>query len=133
MPSTPSVPRRRPSSRRVFWASSLAAVSVAGLYASARATDQLVGIGPEGCDAGGVRWSYEVALDAQDGYGITGTRFVTVPEACEGTPVQVVYRADGQVVHRSDVVLRAGLVDALPDADLAAAPVDDAFLLVLPE
>ncbi|WP_448631281.1 hypothetical protein [Cellulomonas soli] len=108
-------------------------MSVAGLYASARAADQLVGSGPQGCDAGGVRWSYEVALDAQDGYGITGTRFVTVPEACEGAQVQVVYRADGHEVHRSDVVLRAGAVDAIPVADLGEGPVDDAVLLVLPQ
>ncbi|GAA3795048.1 hypothetical protein [Cellulomonas soli] len=133
MASTLGTLRRRPSSTRVFWASSLAAVSLAGLYASARAAEQLVVAAPAGCDVQSVDWSYEIGLDARTGYGITGTRFVDVPDACEGVRVQVLYRADGSIVRRSEVVLHDGTVDLLGVLEPAGTRVTDASWVVLPD
>lgn len=123
---------RRPSSRRVFWASSLAALSLAGLYASARAAEQLVVAAPDGCDTGTVEWSYEIALDEQAGYVITGTRFGDVPDACDGARVQILYRSDGAVVHTSDAVLHDGTTDTVDAGLLTTVRITDAAWLVLP-
>ncbi|WP_421732301.1 hypothetical protein [Cellulomonas sp.] len=109
--------RRRvgPSSERLFWAGSLVAFAIAGMFASARFAGQTVSAAST-CDISTVDWGYEVELSPGTGaYSLAGTRFDRVPPGCAGARAVIVYRDDQQVQHRSEVVLVAGLVDQLAD------------------
>ncbi|MBO3084987.1 hypothetical protein [Cellulomonas fengjieae] len=115
--------RVRPPSERLFWASSLAALAVAGMLAAERFADQTVvpGAAGSGCDAASVDWGYEVELSPGTGsYSLAGARFDHVPEGCAGQQAVIFYRDDEEVQHRSSVVLSPGVVDHL-DRDVWTA------------
>ena len=110
--------RAGPSPERLFWAGSLAALAVAGMFAAERFSGQLAsGLVTSGCDASSVRWGYEVELSPGTGsYSLAGARFDRVPPGCAGLHAVISYRDEHEVLHQSQVVLADGLVDQLdPD------------------